>query len=175
MSSVEIKATDENREYWLNRPYLSETVRENIGRSDLFLVPHEHFRENYPQLFPTGTEEFLVHIRESFPEHSVEIAIDDKEYKELALHSATVILAGMVVFVSTEFVVPVLVSVVSDYISSLLDRKSCRESDKVRWDLTLIDGERSIKVAYDGPASSFASDMQKSIDSLNEASVKKCE
>lgn len=164
MSKVHLEETTQDWDYWLSRPYLSAKVRQSLALSKVLLVPQEGFRGRDVQLFPVGTEDLFNHLKEKLPtDVPVEIAIDDAEYKEAALHSALLILGSVVVGGATLVVIPVVVNVVSEYINRRLFNEKDRQETTVRWELTVIDGTRATKLTYEGPAVDFPAEMQQAI------------
>ena len=118
-------------------------------------------------MFPVCTEEFFLHLKETLPsELPIEIAVDDAEYKEAALHSALIILGSIVAAGATLLVIPVVVNVVSEYINRRLFTDRERIETTVHWELTVVDGTRAAKLTYEGPAIDFASEMQQAIAQL---------
>jgi len=164
MAEIQIEEASGNREYWLNRPYLSEQVRGLLDRSSVFLVPQEGFRGQDMQVFPVGTEGFFQHLRDSLPsDASVEIAIDDDQYKELALHSTLLIIGGALV---TLYFFPVLVEVTSEYIKQRLLSEDEQNATLVRWEVTVVDGERTRKLTYEGPPNDLS---KKLLDAISQS------
>ncbi len=167
MGKIEIKETTRALDYWLSRPYLSSDVRRSLANAKVILVPEEGFRDRDVRVFPVGTEEFYNQLREKLPgDLPLEIAINEDDYKEVALHSAVLILGGLVVTGVTLVVLPVLVNVVSEYVNRRLYGDKDRAEAIVRWELTVVDGSRAAKISYEGPAIDFQSEMQRAISEL---------
>jgi hypothetical protein len=168
MDRIQIEETVQNRDYWITRPYLSEAVRQSLAQSNVLLVPQEGFRGQDVQVFPVCTEDFFSHLKEELSsDFAVEIAIDDTEYREAALHSALLILGSIVVGGVTLVVIPVIVNVVSEYINRRLYNEKDREETRVRWELTVVDGPRATKLTYEGPAVDLSSKMAQAIEQLS--------
>jgi hypothetical protein len=167
MCKIEIKETTQALDYWLSQPYLSGDVRKNLANAKVILVPEEGFRDRDVRVFPVGTEEFFNELREKLPDDLLlEIAIKDDDYKEVALHSAVLILGGLVVTGVTLVVLPVLVNVVSEYVNRRLYSDKDRAEAIVRWELTVVDGSRAAKISNEGPAIDFQSEMERAISEL---------
>ena len=167
MAKIEIEETTEGLDHWLSRPYLLDEVRRSLASAKVLLVPQEGFRGRDVRVFPVGTEEFFNQLREKLPHDlGVEIAINDDDYKEVALHSALLIIGSVVVASVTLVGLPVLVNVVSEYINRRLYSDKDKMDARVRWELTVVDGSRAVKISYEGPAIEFQSDMQRAISEL---------
>jgi len=164
MANVRTEGTDKTLEYWANRPYLSDTVRQSLAQANVLVVPSEGFRDQEIQVFPVCTEGFYEVLRDELPPGTrLEIAINDSDYKELALHSATLIIASVVVGTTTLLILPVVVNIVSEYINRRLFNEKDRKESIVRWELTVVDGTRATKLTYEGPVTDFKDEMQRTV------------
>lgn len=66
---------------------LSPETLDAINRADIVFVP-QPFRDTPKPLFPVGNSELFQYVRSNLVEPSlVEIAVEDKDYLELALHA----------------------------------------------------------------------------------------
>ncbi len=161
MAKIEKTETTQTLDYWLSRPYLSEDVKNGLSRAKVLVVPHEGFRGKDIRSFPVGTESFLEYLGENLPgDVPVEIAINDEDYNELALHSALLIIGSAVV---GSFLAPILVNVVSEYVNRRLSGEKQKKETTVRWELTVVDGTRAAKLSYEGPAIEFQPEIQKAL------------
>jgi hypothetical protein len=146
-------------EWWLSQSFLSDETRSVAQQANILLVPDIGFRGGDSRTFPVGTEEVLLFLRDNAPSEAVcEICIDDEDYRELALHSGLLIVAG---FVVTSVLAPVLVSLLSKYFERrVYDETPSRSASNVRVKITIAhpDG-RSVRISYDGPASEFKTAM----------------
>lgn len=171
MSYFTIEETDKTFQYWHTRPYLSDEIREALSRSTVMLVPQEGFRGKDIRVFPVGTEDFVDHLKRTLPSDlQVELAITDDDYKEVALHSAVLIIGSIVVGGAT-LLGPVLTDVVSEYIKRRLFSDKERRETTVRWDLTMVDGTKATKITYDGPAIDFPEQMRNALSQSQSATL----
>lgn len=159
-----IAKTDNGFGYWLSRPNIQEEVRSELSKADLLIVPQEGFREHAGPVFPVGTEEFLQYLRDNAPpEVTVDICADDTGYQVLALHSALLILGGLVV---KKVVLPAAAALITGYIKKRLDAKK----DRVRVAITVTDGppgqERAATLSFEGPVAHFEPTIGKMIQEL---------
>ncbi len=165
MTKARIEASNEDTAYWAARPYLCEETRAKLPKADVLVVPQEDFRGEDIVLFPVRTDEFYGFLKEQLGEkYSVELAIEDDGYKELALHSGLIILGTLVL---TRLIAPIVVKVVSDYISQRLKGEAKKEAAQVRFEMIVqeqtADRIRAVKISYDGPALDFLPAMQEAI------------
>jgi hypothetical protein len=165
VSKITTEPTSQDLNYWATRPYLRQETQERVRKAEVVLVPREGFRDQEIRSFPVRTEEFHRFLKDALHDrHSVDVAIEDKEYKELALHSALIELGALVV---AGFVAPLIVNIISDYINRRAEAAAKKEDAKVRFELTIVeqdkDSVRAVKIAYDGPATDFLPAMQKAL------------
>lgn len=150
---VAITDSSENFDTWINRKYISSETRELLKQSDILVVPIEGFRELDFPVFPVKTEEILSFLKKRIPsENKVDICIEDKDYKELALHSVLVMLGG---FVVTSICAPILVNILWQYIEKEILTK--KEKRNVRVSLTIVNEDGISKnLTYEGNAEDFS-------------------
>lgn len=162
---ITIETCAENSAYWASRPYLGAKTRASIAVADVLLVPQEGFRGEDVRSFPVGTESFYSHLRDKLGDkHVIDLAIEEEEYKELALHSALIVLGTLVL---KYVVAPIAVKVVADYIGQKLRGEAKKEAATVRFEMIVQEetasGIRAVKISYDGPALEFQQAMEGAI------------
>jgi hypothetical protein len=162
MPDLIIENTDEDFNSWSGRDFLSDQVRKSILNKNVLIVPIEKFRDYSNPLFPVGTEELFHYLKDNSENKlSVEVCIDDEDYKELALHSDLIIICG---FVVTVFVAPILVNLISSYIENRWVKKSHKESTKLKVEITVVDNDKgSKKFKYEGAAKDFKETMNEAL------------
>lgn len=164
--SVVVKNSQESLSTWTSRPYISNTLREQLSKANVLLVPTEGYGDQ-PGLvfFPSGTEEVFQFLRESQQGNlSVDICIEDKDYKEVARHAEILIIASLIV---TTIVAPVVADLIAEYIKR---RWGSREVETtVKLEITVCDEKagRSVRISYEGPASEYRNTMGNAIQNLN--------
>ena len=85
-------------QYWSNAESLSRETQMAIQRSDIVLVPAEGFLDYVGPVFPKGTDALFQFLCTNAPSGmKVELAAEDADYKELALHADTVYIATVLV------------------------------------------------------------------------------
>lgn len=154
-----------NFESWIEKPFIPDELKSNLRASELLIVPTESIRDIKGPVFPTGTEDLYLHLKETMPSFNPEICICDDEYKEYAFHGILLILGT---FVVTAVAAPIFVNIVSEYVKKKIFKSGDKNSDtEVRFEMTvtLSDGT-SKKIKYDGPASQFQTLIDKQMSAL---------
>lgn len=160
-NELNIENTEENFDYWLNQEFISDDLKNKLGTADILLVPQIGFRDQDTPVFPVKTEELFTFLKNNSKNNEIDICIEDKDYKELALHADLITLAT---FVVTSIALPVLVNLLSDYIKN----KISSNSDRVIKISLVVENKKdgtSKNVTYEGKPESFDSTI-KSIDDL---------
>jgi len=142
--------------YWLERPYVSAELREQLVQANVLIVPVERFRQHEGPLFTTGTEELFHFLRAQSPGGVVvDICIEDNDYQEYSLHDATIEIAHLVI---GSLVLPLVVHVLWRFI----EKRLTKGRGTVKAELTVVepDGQAST-LRYDGPAEEFNQALQK--------------
>lgn len=147
------ETTEENFGYWLNRPFVSEELRNELRDANVLIVPAEGVRDRTDPNFPNGTEDLLAFLKDNVRDGIVpDICIEDKDFKALALHDATLIIGA---FVVTSLVAPIAVDLVSKYLEQKIGLDKAEET-KVKFKMTIVETDgTSKKLSYDGPAKTF--------------------
>jgi len=117
MSKATVEKAELGFEYWATRPYLKKETQERLKMAEILLVPKERFRENDMRVFPFGSDVLFARLQKELGgRFKVDVAIEDGDYKQLSLHS---VLIDLGTFVVTSIAVPVLVSVLSNYLKAV--------------------------------------------------------
>ena len=155
---ISVKESDHGREYWLERPWLSDR-RPEVQRADILIVPWEDFRDNEPALFPQGAADFVRRLAE-YGSLSMELAIDEDRYHEILLHSKMHRVPTMLV---TLLALPALAGMLGNLMTDLV--KGSGNSDQVKMKL-IVEGAhgRCIALEYEGPPERLADTLIKEAD-----------
>jgi hypothetical protein len=166
---LKIEEVAESFETWANQPFISSETRQLILKSNLLVVPWLGFRSLDIPVFPVCTEELFRFLKDKAPPEVIpEICIEDKDYKEVALHGALLIVG---VFVVTAFIAPLAVDLISEYIKRRIFKPD-EDKAKARVELTVIEeGGKALNFKYEGPARDF----RKTINAALKTSIKKPE
>lgn len=162
-----LESGTESLQTWIKRPFVGDNLRQQLSKANVLVVPNEGYGDRVDLIyFPSGTAELFQFIRESGMENlSVEICIEDADYKEVALHADILIVAT---FVVTSLIAPLAVDLISEYIKQ---RLFCRREDEteVRAKLTVYDekDKLSIDLTYKGPAPEYRKVMMKALSKLS--------
>jgi hypothetical protein len=167
-SVLAIESTEESIATWASRPYITKELHQQLLKANFLIVPNEGYGDRADLVyFPVGTEQLFGFLRGSTLEGlSVDICIEDEDYKEVALHADLMIVAG---FVVTSLVAPLAVELIAEYIK---DRAKRRQREiEVRSKLVVNDSTtgRSVKLSYEGPATEYRDVMVKALQELSEA------
>ena len=104
---------------------LTLNTRAAVKAAGIVLVPDDGFRGYSGPVFPQGTVDFLHFLRDRIPSGTtVEIAAEDTDYTEVALHSDVVRLATLFV---EYLVAPVAVGLIVNYMKDLLGSRFANE------------------------------------------------
>jgi predicted DNA binding CopG/RHH family protein len=154
-------------EYWSRKKYLSEETRTAIGKSDIVLVPAEGYGDYAGPVFPVGTNELFQFLRSNVPSRmSVELATEDVNYAELALHGDVLYVANILVTVlgapvATELIVEYL----RKHLGSRLDDTEVRAS--MILDRSNGPDSKTIRISYEGPARAFEKTMHEAMSYIS--------
>ncbi len=153
---LSMESTEKGFNFWLNQEFISDSLRQDLAKAEILLVPQIGFRDRNDPVFPVKTEELLGYLkRRSKTPDKIDICIDDDEYKELALHSALLVLASIVV---TSVALPTLVNILSEYIKNKIFAEKKDRNIKVT--LYVQDHKGLIKqITYEGNPENFADSM----------------
>jgi len=157
---------------WINKPFIPEKLRRQLSKANILIVPREGYREEPSPVFPVGTEELLDYLREYSRKGIVpDICINDKDYKELSLHSALIIIGSLVI---TSIVGPIIADLISEYIKKRWMTKVDKAQIKLELTIVKNDGSASY-LLYEGPANEFLSTVKPTLRSLAEKNNKQAE
>jgi len=163
-----IEDASESFATWANQSFILPETRQSILKSNLLIVPWVGFRSLQMPVFPVCTERLFQFLKENATHEVIpEICIEDKDYKEVALHSALLIVGA---FVVTALVAPIATDLISEYIKRTMfkhdenkienaKRKVLNEKEdcpQVRVELTVVEENgKALKFHYEGPAEDF--------------------
>jgi predicted DNA binding CopG/RHH family protein len=149
--------------YWSNVGSLSRETQLAVQRSDIVLVPAEGFGDYVGPVFPKGTDELFHFLRSHAPSGmNVELAAEDADYRELALHGDTVYIASVLVRL---LVAPTAVGLIVEYLRTRLGGRLGKTEVRASVILDQTDGPNSktLRVSYEGPANTFEKTMHEAL------------
>lgn len=151
VNELVIIGSDLNFEKIYSKSYFPKEYEEDLKRANLLLIPYEGFKTFESPVFPEETMKFYKFIKDYDDNKLIgDICISDENYVELELHADLITLANMVVDIA---VLPIAVGLITNY----LDRKiQGRKTDlKVKVNMTVVDGDKSKSISYEGDADKF--------------------
>ena len=157
------RENSKSKEYWLNRPYISEDLRNKLLNADILILPQEGYEKYDQPLFPNGTEDLLLYLKENAQgKFIVDICIESKDYEELHLYEDLIIIGSF--FVSAIFL-PIITSLVASYIKDRLGKRM--EKVDIKCDFTIDNQKKFVKLSYQGPAPYFVQSIDRILDSFD--------
>lgn len=148
-----------------SKPYFPKGFEQDLKKANLLLLPNEEVKNITCPVFPEQTMEFHKFMKH-FESNALigDICISDEDYVELELHSDLITLPCMIV---TMVILPVCVNLISDYLNRKIQERKSETDLKVKVNITVVDGENSKQISYEGDARVF----EKTIKSANEFNV----
>ncbi len=166
--------TPRNAKYWSERDFVSDPVRDGVLRAGIVLYPWEGFRDHDGPVFPVGTQGIYEHLRENAPDGvEVEIAVDDEAYVELALHGALLIIGGVLVGLATGIAMPVAANLITEAVKARYPKffAAPDPEDRVRIQLTVDDGQRSITATVEAAPEFFEPRVKEALRKMEEGDI----
>ena len=156
MANYEISKSNCTIAKMSKREYLTNNIRNIIEKANVLLIPNETYVD-YP-VFPEKTMSFYNYLKEKTKDNNItiDVCIDDGNYKELEMHDATVILSSIIL---QEPFYSIIIDLISNYIYDLLKRRG-EKTANLKTDIIMEKNEESIKIHYDGPAEEFDKTMR---------------
>jgi predicted DNA binding CopG/RHH family protein len=159
-------------QYWSTAGFLSDETRATIGKSDIVLVPAEGYEDYAGPVFPVGTNELFQFLRSKAPSGiNVELATEDTNYAELALHGDVLYLASVLV---TLLGAPVATGLIVEYLKRHLGSRLDNTEVRASMILDGLDG-KTIKLSYEGPACTFEKTMKEALTSISKTQTSEAE
>lgn len=143
---IDVKETSHNREYWASRPFLGDQAAK-VRSADILIVPWEDFREGQAVLFPQGTSDFFLRLQKAGAD--VALAVDSKQYAEIALHAKAWRIPTLVV---SALLLPALAGFLGDVLHDAVTDVGANDTIEMK---VIVEGSngRCISVDYKGAPS----------------------
>lgn len=130
---------------WLNKPYISQSLREKLSEANLLIVPIDDINHYKGPVFPSGTEELFLFLKENATNGMIpEICIEEEDYVELVQHWDLITIGSMIL---SCVLVPLAINFIYDYIKSHYGSKLSKT--QVKLEITIEDNKTHIH--YKGP------------------------
>jgi len=155
----------ESFDSYLSRPYIGEILRKRLSEANALIIPNEGY-DNRSDLvyFPSGTEDLYQFLKDkNVGGLNLDACIEDKDYKEVALHADWLILAG---FLVTELVAPLIVALLAEYIKKRLGKRESETIVKARLIIRENKDGHYAEYKYEGPASEYREAMTNAISKV---------
>ncbi len=163
--TLKVESSDKTFQTVIRREYISKKLQEDLVNANVLLVPNEGYGDRTDLIyFPSGTTDLYQYLRERQTEDfKIGICIEDKDFKEVALHADWLIIAQ---FVVSFVIAPLFVDLLAEYIKQHLGKR--RDETCVKSRITIIDEQhgRGIECTYEGPAAEYHEVMMKAISKL---------
>jgi hypothetical protein len=149
-----VKEVDFGFKSVISESNINGSLKESLYAADVLFVPIKGFREINEPLFPQGTESLFAFVREKLsPNVSVDICVEDDQYKELALHSDLINLGIILV---SQVITPTFVNVLSEYINGKIALKRSN-NPAIKVDIIIDKKEgKSTQITYEGEPEHFS-------------------
>lgn len=135
------------------KEYFPKSLSEELKKANVLILPYENFRDFEEIIFPEETLKFYQFIKDKNPDSIIsDICVLDTEYSELELHSDLTLLPTMILELA---IFPIVVNVVSDYITSKILSRNKNEDTKVKAEFIVTNGDSSKIFKYEGDADKF--------------------
>lgn len=172
---VTIFTTSEDKEYWLNKPFIDDELNLKVSQADILLVPNENFRDTVSFSFTHEAENIYFYLQKNIPnEMSIEICVGD-DFQVLALHAD---IKRMGTFLVTSVGLPILVNLLTSYIDKnyiadtapvpIVNNITINQHTTVNTTINVeIEENNIISINYEGPAKDFQKHMDNTLKELN--------
>ncbi len=149
---MQLQSSTDTLKKWVASDFLSNETKANLAKAKVLLVPQRGYLGETGWFFPSGTEVLLSYFRANNQGGSIDICIEDSNYREVDLRSDTIWLPE---FVLVALVAPTFVGLLVEYLKHRLGSKF--DSSTVKTTITITDEDkgRSVKLSYNGKASEF--------------------
>lgn len=163
-NTFEVKKTQESFSDWLNKPYISPNLQKSLVTANLLIIPIEGVRDYKGPVFPDGTADLFLYLKENAQNKIIpEICIDDEDYVELVMHWDLITIGTIIV---TDLVAPLAVNIIYDFLKARLGQKFSKTHVKIE---IIIDKEgQSTHIFYEGPSEELSDKILPVVKKISE-------
>lgn len=133
----------------------SEEVKSKLNFTGILAVPQKYKENEY--YFAKETIDFLKYCKQQQSDYPCDV-LAEGDIQIRSLHSFDIWLP--VIYIASNFLVPVVVNLVSDYIFNKMKGRE-NESAKVDFTMLLKDGKKEKIIHYSGDAKTFKESFEK--------------
>lgn len=134
-----------------DKPYFPKQHEEEIKKANFIILPFEGIKNLDKPVFPEETMSFFQFVKEYEDTDLIgDICISDNEYQELELHSDLITLPLLLL---DKAILPIVIGMITHYLTQKQDAR--KRSIKVKVDMTVVDGDKSKSLSYEGDVDNF--------------------
>ena len=126
---LNMEPSNETFQSFIERNYINRESRDRLSQANVLMIPNEGYLERTDLIyFPSGTTDLYQFLKEEESgKMSIDICLEEKDYKEVALHADWLFLAS---FIVTSIVAPLFVDLLADYIKKHLVKRESETNVK---------------------------------------------
>ena len=149
---------------WIRRLQLSESLSHKVAESAVVILPTEvPGKSGIIFAFPQGTTDLFDFLKKSNEDTvSVEVCVEDSDYKELGQHADWISIATLVV---KSIIAPLVVSLIAEYIKPRLFSRSSNKTVTSELIVTKDEMGSCVRISYHGPADRYETEMNRMLQS----------
>lgn len=142
-NGLTVEKVNFNLENYIKDYIKDKSLEDKIREANILLLPYQNFREKQGPIFPEAYSQFYEYLLDNIKDSKVEICVEEKDYKEIALHDETFNL-GLILL--NGIVLPVIANIIFEYI------KSMRNNKKVNVKVSFVEknGDKYRRLDYEG-------------------------
>lgn len=153
MNELVISRSNLNFEKIYSKSYFPSELEEDMKKANLLWIPFEEVSTNEGPVFPEETNKLYEYIKNYDNKELVgEICISDDDYVEVELHADLITLAHIIVDIA---VFPITVTLIGNYLECKIEGRENKSDVKAKVNLTVVAGDKSINISYEGDADKF--------------------
>lgn len=172
---VTISTINENKGYWLKKPFINDELNLKVSQADILLVPNENFRDTVSFSFTHEAENIFFYLQKNLPDEiSIEICVGD-DFQVLALHAD---IKRMGTFLVTSVGLPILINLLTSYIDKnymadstpipIVNNITINQHITVNTTINVeLEENKIISINYEGPAKDFQEHMNSTLKEIN--------
>lgn len=165
--TLTVEDCSETFETIYEKEYFPKELLTEIKQANVLLIPDYIKKEDKEvYVFPECTQEFLEYLKDNDSDGiEPDIAIDDKGFAQLELHSSAITIATTVV---KGIVLQIVINMISNYLYDKV-KKMHREKKEVSAKVNIIateEGKGSKMISYEGPVSEIKEALNSAVKDI---------
>jgi hypothetical protein len=164
------RISDKNFQSVISQDSIGRELQEKLSEANILLVPNQGYVDQPDLLyFPAGTSDLYQYIQERGVENiKADVCLEEKDYKELALHSDWLRIAE---FIVKELVVQLFITLIADYIVRQLGARLDKTNVSSKLIVVNERNRQQIEFIYEGPAKEYRSVMLNAVSKISSKSL----